>query len=260
MTAYNRENYIADAIESVIRSNYTNWELIVCDDRSADKTVEIAQSYALNDGRVKVYVNDINLGDYPNRNRAASYATGKYLKYLDSDDLIYYYGLEVMVNYMERFPEAGFGLASEVEEHRPFPICLSPREIYLEGFGRFDHFGRGPGSSIIKREVFQQVGGFSGRRMIGDAEFWLKCARYYPMVKYPFDLYWNRIHPAQESQSAYAKKQYEQLRKEVVADALNHPECPLLEIEKMQVRKKLRRTKLKQHVTDSIQKINRLIN
>src|SRR4051812_47750099 len=86
MTSYNREKYIAQAIESVIASTYSNLELIIVDDCSKDSTVSIARSYAENDKRVKVYVNEKNLGDYPNRNKAASYATGKYLKYVDADD------------------------------------------------------------------------------------------------------------------------------------------------------------------------------
>ena len=64
----------------------------------------IAKSYEQKDARIKVYVNDKNLGDYPNRNKAASYAKGKYIKYLDADDLIYPHGLEVMVHTMEQFP------------------------------------------------------------------------------------------------------------------------------------------------------------
>src|SRR5690349_18425307 len=106
MTSYNREKYIAEAIESVLASSYKNFELIIVDDCSRDKTVAIAKEYAAKDGRVKVFVNEKNLGDYPNRNQAASYAKGKYIKFLDADDLIYHYGLDVMVNYMERFPQA----------------------------------------------------------------------------------------------------------------------------------------------------------
>ncbi|MBN2662839.1 MAG: glycosyltransferase family 2 protein, partial [Bacteroidales bacterium] len=89
MTAYNREKYIAEAIESVIASTYQNWELIIVDDGSKDKTVEIAKQYEAKDPRIKVYINEKNLGDYPNRNKAASYAKGKYLKFVDADDLIY---------------------------------------------------------------------------------------------------------------------------------------------------------------------------
>ncbi len=260
MTSYNREGYIAAAIESVLNSTYANFELIISDDRSKDSTVAIAKSYAAKDGRVKVHVNDSNMGDYPNRNKAATYATGKYLKYLDSDDLIYYYGLEVMVNYMEQFPEAGFGLASIVEDERPFPLCIPPKEIYLEGFGKSDHFGRAPGSSIIKREVFEEQGGFSGKRMIGDTEFWLKIAMYHPMVKFPFDLYWSRVHENREAASSYAANEYKRLRKEVIEAALNHEMCPLSKPEINRVRSSLRNRKIKNAILGNLSPLKKIFN
>ncbi len=244
MTAYNREKYIGEAIESVLASSYKNFELIITDDQSTDRTVAIAEKYAESDSRVRVYVNDKNLGDYPNRNRAASHAKGKYIKYLDADDLIYYYGLEVIVNYMERFPDAGFGLASIASDGNPFPILLSPKEIYLEHFEFFSHFDRAPGSSIIKLEAFNKVGGFSGKRMIGDYEFWFKIARYYNMIKYPYDLYWNRIHSGQESKSGYAKN-YPEMKRQVLEEALNNADCPLNERELEYVRRLVKKSNIK---------------
>jgi glycosyltransferase involved in cell wall biosynthesis len=61
MTAYNREKYIAEAIQSVLSSSYTNFELIIVDDRSSDRTVEIARSFEKRDSRIRVYVNEQNL-------------------------------------------------------------------------------------------------------------------------------------------------------------------------------------------------------
>jgi len=81
MTSYNREDFIGEAIQSVLNSTFKDFELIICDDGSTDKTVEIARSFEKADPRVKVFINPKNLGDYPNRNQAASHATGKYLKY-----------------------------------------------------------------------------------------------------------------------------------------------------------------------------------
>ena len=81
MTAYNRQQYIAEAIQSVIANTYQNWELIIVDDRSNGDTVAIAKKFAEKDNRIKVYINENNLGDYPNRNKAVSLAKGKYLKY-----------------------------------------------------------------------------------------------------------------------------------------------------------------------------------
>lgn len=68
MTSYNREKYVAEAIESVIAQTFTEWELIIVDDQSKDATVSIAKDYAKKDSRIKVYINNHNLGDYPNRN------------------------------------------------------------------------------------------------------------------------------------------------------------------------------------------------
>jgi len=236
MTVYNREEYMADAIESALASTYMYFELIIVDDCSTDGSLEIAKRYAATDTRIRIYVNEKNLGDYPNRNKAAGYAQGKYIKYLDADDMLYYYGLEVMVNFTERFPNAGFGLGAYPDNDRPFPILLSPREIYLESFGKSNHFDRAPGSGLIKTEVFQAIGGFSGKRMIGDYEFWFKISRYYSMVKLPLDLYWNRLHPGQESQSDYARKNYARLKKQILEESLNHPDCPLKENELVSVK------------------------
>ena len=58
MTAYNRENYIGEAIESVLASTLQDFELIIVDDCSKDKTVDIAKSYEAKDSRIKIYIND----------------------------------------------------------------------------------------------------------------------------------------------------------------------------------------------------------
>lgn len=110
MTVYNRERYLAAAIESVLNQTFRDFELIVVDDASTDRSVVIARQFE-QDSRVQVYVNDQNLGDYPNRNKAASYARGKYLKYVDADDLIYPHCLGLMVEGMDAFPEAALGIS-----------------------------------------------------------------------------------------------------------------------------------------------------
>ena len=76
-TVYNREKYLVACMDSVLASSYQDWELIIVDDVSTDTSLAIAKSYEKKDARIKVYVNDKNLGDYPNRNKAASYAKGQ---------------------------------------------------------------------------------------------------------------------------------------------------------------------------------------
>jgi glycosyltransferase involved in cell wall biosynthesis len=202
MTAYNREKYVGDAIQSVLSSTYQNLELIVVDDLSTDHTVQIASEFASRDGRVKVYVNEKNLGDYPNRNKAAGYANGKYLKYVDSDDYIYPWGLELLVGMMERFPQAGWGLCSlEQDGKRPFPFELTPKEAYEYNYRGPGLFHKAPLSSIIKKEVFEEAGGFLPGRMVSDFEMWHRLALKYPVVLMPSGILWSREHEGQEMSS-----------------------------------------------------------
>lgn len=199
MTTYNREKYLDSAIKSVLASTYQNFELIIVDDGSSDRTVEIAQQYKKEDQRIKVYINENNLGDYPNRNKAASYAKGKYLKYVDADDCIYPYGLEQLVFYMEKFPEAGYGLCSlEQDRERIFPFQLTPAQAYERHYFETLLFHKAPLSSIIRKTAFDTIGGFTGKRMLGDFEMWHLLSQKYPVVLMHHGIVWYREHEEQE--------------------------------------------------------------
>ena len=238
MTAYNREKYIAAAMESVLASDYDNLELIVTDDRSSDRTLEIAKGFAKRDPRVKVFLNEKNLSDYPNRNQAASHATGKYLKYVDADDFIYPWGLSLLVNMMERFPDAGFGLCSlEQDEARPFPFQLSPAEAYAYHFQGPGLFHKAPLSSIIRTSAFREVGGFAQVRWVGDYEMWHRLGRRYPIVLMPQGIVWYRVHGEQESIQQW---KYNSVYEAVKLKFLLAEDCPL---DKAAVSSILQRTK-----------------
>jgi glycosyltransferase involved in cell wall biosynthesis len=197
MTSYNREKYISESIESVLSSTFKNFELIILDDCSSDSTVEIARKYEILDSRVKVFVNEKNLGDYPNRNRAASLAKGKYIKYVDSDDLIYPCCLETMVNSMDRL-SGNIGLACGVYQSAPLPVKLSPSDSFYQHFIGGGLFGRSPLSAIMRREYFEKVGGFSDERMVSDFEFWFRTALDTGIVCLQDGMQWNREHDGQE--------------------------------------------------------------
>ncbi len=85
MCSYNTEAFIKEAIESVLHQTYTNWELIISDDKSNDGTINIIKEYTT-DPRVKLYEHKENKGYVANKNRAFSYATGDLLTQLDADD------------------------------------------------------------------------------------------------------------------------------------------------------------------------------
>jgi glycosyltransferase involved in cell wall biosynthesis len=202
MTCWNREKYIGAAIESVLASGYTHFEFIICDDCSADSTFDIAQKYAAKDSRIQLYRNEKNLGDYNNRNKAASYAKGKYLKYLDSDDLMYPYTLDNMVYYLENNPGAALAFtAAHIHYSKPellFPLVFTPEQSYKAHYLQGGFFYSGPGGIMVKRSVFEQFNGFSGRRFIGDLELLMKISLEYPVLMVQPAMIWWRQHDEQE--------------------------------------------------------------
>jgi glycosyltransferase involved in cell wall biosynthesis len=243
MAAYNSEKYIAEAIESVLASTFTDFELIICDDRSTDNTASIAKSYQHKDTRVKVYINETNLGDYPNRNKVASYASGTYLKYLDHDDVIYPWGLGIMVACMQAFPDAGYGLISHgIVQQKPYPLKVNPISAYRYCFFNNALMYIGPSGAIITKKAFDDVGGFSGKPFVGDLEIWLKLSKKYNMVRMPTDIIWYRIHDMQESKREKNDPNAEVRRFKVLEDALNCSDCPLTNDERLIALKKYKKT------------------
>ncbi len=87
MPSYQAEEYIRDAVSSVISQTYESWELIIVDDASEDGTFAIASEMAEKEPRIRLFRNDTNLGSAGARNRAIEAAKGKLLAFLDSDDL-----------------------------------------------------------------------------------------------------------------------------------------------------------------------------
>lgn len=239
MTSYNRERYIGTAIESVLASTYKDLELIIVDDRSKDKTVDIARGYADKDARVRVYINEQNLGDYPNRNKAAGYAAGKYLKYVDADDYLYPWGLELLVRMMEAFPDAGWGLCSLPQVvGQPYPFQLGPQQAYEHHYLGPGLFHKAPLSSIFRKEAFVKAGGFSDRRMVGDMEMWHRMALHFPVLLMPDGIVWYREHDSQEFNDA---GQFTVRYEEITIQYLKDPACPLTAGQVRQIVSKKRR-------------------
>lgn len=202
MTAYNREKYIKQAVESVLVQTYNNWELIILDDCSKDKTYTIAKNLATKDSRIKVFKNEQNLGQFKNRNKVVGYAEGVYLKYLDSDDLLYPFAIEQLVYYMELHPEAGYGLCSiEQDPNQMFPLLLTPQKAYEYHYIKKQKiFYRAPLSSIIRKSAFYEAGGFPHEAVSGDFAMWHNLSLTFSVVLMPLGFVWYRVHNEQEMQ------------------------------------------------------------
>lgn len=84
---FNSERYIEDAITSVINQDYQDWEMIIVDDGSTDNSKKIAKKYELKDNRIKLIIQERNAGVVAARNRGIKEAKGRYLAFLDSDDI-----------------------------------------------------------------------------------------------------------------------------------------------------------------------------
>lgn len=87
MPAYNAQNYIKEAIESVLNQTMGDLELLVLDDGSKDNTVAIAKELERKDARVRVLINEKNMGVARTRNRGIDMSKGEYIAFLDSDDV-----------------------------------------------------------------------------------------------------------------------------------------------------------------------------
>jgi glycosyltransferase involved in cell wall biosynthesis len=227
MTSFNREAFIASAIESVLAQTMTDLELVVCDDASVDRTVEVARTYAARDDRVRVVVNEQNLGDYPNRNHAATFARGTYLKYHDSDDLMYPHCLAVMVGYLENAPTAVAALSgSRHWAGGACPMLVTPALAYEREFLGGGLFHVGPGAALLRRQFFAEQGGFPLAGAGSDYLMWLRVCAASNVLLVPGDLFYYRVHPGQELASEKNELDYVRAGAEAWA-MLNSPLCPL---------------------------------
>lgn len=198
MTAYNREKYIAEAIESVLASSFRDFELLIVDDCSKDNTVSIAEKYAASDNRIKIFRNEKNLGQFANRNRAASLASAEYIKYLDSDDILEPNGLEVMMTSMKAFPNAAMGFCYTINPDKTgFPFSVSPQQAYRQHFFEGGLLFTGPSGLIYKKKAFDAVGGFEEYGMPSDNHLSLKIAGRYELVAMEPKLFRWREHEEQ---------------------------------------------------------------
>lgn len=227
ITSFNREKYIGPAIESVLNSSFGDFELLVLDDASTDGTAEVARSVAAREKRIRLVVNQRNLGQFGNRNRAIQLVETPYLKYHDSDDLMYPYCIDTMMRLLRAAPEAGFALSSGwAWPGGPCPMLLTPRMSYQREFLGLGMFFCGPSGALFRTEVLRKLGGFPDRGVASDYCFWLKACAVTPVVLVPADLFWYRIHPSQEFQSQNATRDYA-LGQGDSWRALLAKECPL---------------------------------
>jgi glycosyltransferase involved in cell wall biosynthesis len=121
---YNRQNLIGKTLESVLAQTVKNWECIVVDDGSVDKTWEVLEEYEQRDERIKIFKRDRDpKGAAVCRNIGANKAKGNYLIFLDSDDLLEVFCIEKRLKWVLSIPDNSFWV---------FPMSIAKGEIIIK--------------------------------------------------------------------------------------------------------------------------------
>jgi hypothetical protein len=250
ITTYNREKYLGASIESVLVSRFTDLQVLVLDDASSDRSVDLARSYAARDSRIRIIVHGTNLGQFANRNRALELVETPFLKYHDSDDIMYPHCLDVMFPLLLAEPTAGFALShGRAWSGGPSPMLLTPHMAYQREYLGSGLFFCGPASALFRTDFLRNLGGFPDCGVASDYCFWMKACASTSLLLVPGDLFWYRQHAGQEISSPGAARDYA-LAQARAWKTLFTTDCPLTEDEKLRARRNYARRMLKLTLRD----------
>lgn len=177
MPTYKCGKFIAESIKSVQRQTYSNWELIIVDDCSQDGTKQVVQELSSQDNRIFLYQNSTNSGAAVTRNVALKRAKGKWIAFLDSDDLWEPTKLEKQIKFME---ENGYAFTYHEyveidEEDKELGVRVSGKEHV----GKFDMFACcWPGCLSVMYDV-EKIGliQINDIKKNNDTAMWLKVVK-----------------------------------------------------------------------------------
>lgn len=177
---HNSERFLSEAIESVLRQTYSNWELFLVDDGGSDRSSEIARAYAAQSPeKISLLEHPVhaNLGLTCSRNLGARCSRGEFLAFLDSDDAWLTDKLERQIALLDEFSEAGFvygpseywydwdpeapaSVKNVVEELAPGGNLYRPQQLFLMTYPFGKYGAPCPSSLLLRRSCFDLVGGF----------------------------------------------------------------------------------------------------
>lgn len=194
MGVYNEKRYLREAIKSILAQTHEDFEFIIVDDASTDRSPEILRSY--DDHRIKLLENETNQGLTYSLNRALEQASGKYIARQDADDISDPERLEHQVQFLKKYQDVavvGTGAYlingdGQVIDRR-VPKCDPSFEDFMNK-GHLIH-----GSIMARRSALEEAGGYNEFfRYAQDQELWLRLAKDHPIANIPDPLYKHRIH------------------------------------------------------------------
>src|SRR5437868_7089779 len=164
LCCYNSEKYLEETLQSIFAQTLTDWELVIIDDGSTDSTEKIIKHYEVNDPRI-IYHAQRNMGLSPSRNKAIQFSHGKYVAFIDHDDLWEPTYLEAQVN---GFSDERIGLVYtdrlNIQDDREHPICRMSENVKPASGDVFFDIVAGvyinPSMAMVRRSVLDDVGCF----------------------------------------------------------------------------------------------------
>lgn len=218
MPMFNGERFVAKSIESILAQTFTDFEFIIVDDGSHDRSVEIANAYAEHDERIRVVKLERNLGSADARNQGIAVASGEFIAAMDCDDLSLPQRLQSQIDFLRRNAKIGVlgtGAQAVNEDLKPlYPFNL-PEGHALIAFNLFvGSFFIHP-TVMMRRALLESVGGYKpSQRTANDVELWSRLMWRTRFANLPDRLLLYRFHDAQNhrSRDAAGKEQAWEVR------------------------------------------------
>ena len=160
MPVYNTEKYLAEAVESIRNQTFCDFEFIILDDGSTDRSLDILRRFAKQDSRIVVHSRE-NRGLVATRNQLMQLARGEWLVWADSDDISYPFRIEKLIEVMKSGRELVWvGSAYRLVDPSGWPIRVMDNPDSLNKFGA--------GAALFLKSVAVQVGGFQDEFLVGE--------------------------------------------------------------------------------------------
>jgi glycosyltransferase involved in cell wall biosynthesis len=185
---YNCGCFVTQAVESVLKQTYRNFELIVIDDGSTDDTAQLLSQYE-NHPQVKIHHNACNLGISPTWNMALSLCQGEFIVKLDADDFLTPDQLETVVGYFQRHPRIGLVFSGLTLLHpkgrcEPEMLFLRSRTLSRETFlpKLLKRCVMRAPTVFVRQECYEKLGGvIEQMKLHSDWEMWVRITANYPV-------------------------------------------------------------------------------
>ena len=203
---YNCERFVGEAIESVLAQTYNDFELIVVDDGSEDKTADKIEQYK---GKL-TYLYQPNCGQAKAKNLGCAHAFGEYRAFLDSDDRWYPNKLELQVEALDKNPQAGlvYSDVDLIDEEgnlleKAHLLRRSKKSKRLPESFIGNHMFPFPSTVLLRKDIFEKAGGFdpSFYQNAEDFLLWARIYRVSEFIRAPQPLTQRRVHRDQASRS-----------------------------------------------------------